>query len=260
MLPTFNLASEWQLEASDVGLASYDARVDIPTYPVFGPPPPFVHAGFCYTDLSAPDVFDLPADLYDYSLGFSWIRPLRDRWTVRLMFSTVLATDGKNMSNEAWRFRGGLFAICRPNQNWTWILGALALGRNDIPVVPALGAIWQPNPGLRLDLTLPRPKIAILLVDNGPRQQWAYVGSGFSGGTWAYERAGGIDDEITYRDWRILLGWESTPTLETGMPFTRGRKLGAEIGYVFARDFEFGSASPDISLEDTVMLRATASF
>lgn len=85
----------------------------------------------------------------------------------------------------------------------TWIFGAIALGRNDIPVVPAVGVIWQPNPGLRFELTLPKPKIAFLLVDNGPRQQWAYLGAGLNGGTWAYQRAGGIDDQVTYGEQRI---------------------------------------------------------
>jgi hypothetical protein len=260
MRPTFSLAAEWQAKASDIGLASYEARVQVPTYPIFGPPPPFINLGFSYTDLNAPVALDLPADMYDYSFGFSWMRPINERWMLRSMFSTALATDGKNNSSDAWQFRGGLFAMYRPNERWTWIVGALALGRNDIPAVPALGAIWQPNPGLRFNLTLPQPKVAFLLRDNGPRQQWGYVGAGLNGGTWAYERSSGIDDQLTYRDWRLVIGWESTPTPEPGMPFTRGRKMGLEVGYVFARKLEFEGGLPDISLDDSLMLRATASF
>lgn len=45
-----------------------------------------------------------------------------------------------------------------------------------------------------------------------------------------------------------------------GMPFTRGRKLGVEVGYVFAREFEFETGRPDIKLDDTLMLRVSASF
>ena len=260
MRPTFDLAAEWQAESSDVEIVSYDARVTVPTYPIFGPPPPFINAGFSYSDLNAPDALDLPSDLYDYSLGFAWMRPINDRWMLRFMFSTALATDGENIGSDAWQFRGGAFAMYRPNPQWTWIVGALALGRNDIPVVPAVGAIWQPNPTLRFDLTFPKPKVAFLLRDNGPRQQWGYLGGGFSGGTWAYQQSAGIDDQLTYRDWRIVIGWESTPTPEPGMPFTRGRKLGFEVGYVFAREFEFETARPDISLDDTLILRASASF
>ena len=174
--------------------------------------------------------------------------------------SAVLATDGKNTTSDAWQFRGGLFAMYRPNQQWTWILGALALGRNDLPVVPAVGAIWQARPGLRFDLTLPKPRVAMLLVDRGTRQQWAHLGIALNGGTWAYQRAGGIDDQVTYGDWRVVLGWESTPKLEPGLPFARGRKLGAEIGYAFAREFEFKNQVPEIDLDDTWMVRAWLSF
>lgn len=260
MRPTFSFAAEWQAEASNIELASYDARVLVPTYPIFGPPPPFITAGFSYTDLNAADTLDLPADLYDYSLGFSWLRPINERWTLRFMFGTALATDGKNNSSDAWQFRGGAFAVYRPNPDWSWIVGALVLGRNDIPAVPAVGVIWQPNAALRFDLTLPKPRIAFRLMDNGPRQQWGYIGGGFNGGTWAYERVGGFDDQLTYRDWRLLLGWESTPALERGMPFTRGRKLGVELAYVFARQFEFETARSDIKLDDTFMLRVSGSF
>jgi hypothetical protein len=260
LIPSFNVAAEWQAEVNQVELISYDARVTIPTYPIFGPPPPFLNAGFSYFDLNAPAAFDLPTDLYDYSLGFGWMRRINDRWMLRLMFSTALATDGKNNSSDAWQFRGGLFAMYRPNEQWTWIVGALALGRKDIPAVPAVGAIWQPTPALRFDLTLPKPKAAFLLADQGARQQWGYIGGGFEGGTWAYEASAGLDDQLTYRDWRVVVGWESTPTPEPGMPFTRGRKLGVEVGYVFAREFEFGSGRPDLGLDDSLLIRATASF
>ena len=63
MMPSFNVAAEWQAEASDVELTSYDARMTIPTYPVFGPPPPFLNAGFSYFDIDAPAALDLPAEL-----------------------------------------------------------------------------------------------------------------------------------------------------------------------------------------------------
>jgi len=254
------VAAEWQAEASDVQLASYDARMSIGTYPVFGPPPPFLNAGFSYFDIDAPSALDLPADLYDYSLGFSWIRPIKERWMVRFMFSTAFATDGNNTSRDAWQFRGGVFAVYRPSDKWTWTFGALALGRKDLPVVPAVGAIWQPTPALRFDLMLPNPKIALLLLDQGTRQQWGYVGGGFDGGTWAYETIGGLDDQLTYRDWRFVVGWETTPTPEPGMPFTRGRKLGFEVGYVFAREFEFENGRSNLDLDDSLHIRATVSF
>lgn len=96
--------------------------------------------------------------------------------------------------------------------------------------------------------------------DNGPRQQWGYIGAGLNGATWGVQRADGVDDQLTYGDFRAVLGWESTPTPEPGMPFTRGSKIGAEIGYVFSRDFEFDDDGSKTRLDDTLMLRGSVSF
>ncbi len=260
MRPQLALATEHHARTGGWGLALYEAQLKVPTYPLWGPPPPLLNAGFSFTDVRVPDTFDLPTRLYDWSLGLSWLRPINEFWTLRFALGAAHATDGKNNSSDAWQFRGGVFAMYRPSTKWTWMLGALALGRRDLPVVPAVGAIWQPSPARRLDLILPKPRLAFLLVDNGPRQQWGYVGAGFSGGTWAFERMGGVDDQLTYRDWRAVVGWESTPSPEPGMPFTRGRKLGAEVGYVFAREFTFAGEQPDIGLDPALMLRVTASF
>jgi hypothetical protein len=260
MRPLFNLGIQWQAETDGVEISSYDARVTLPLFPIWGPPPPMVSVGFEYTDWRAPSHFDLPGELYESSIGLSWLRKRNDRWMFRWMLGVANATDGKNHSSDSWQFRGGGFALYRPNERWTWTFGAIALGRNDIPVVPAIGLIYQPNPEVRFDLAFPRPRASVLLVDDGCRQQWAYVGAGLDGGTWGYERANGTDDQVTYRDWRLVLGWESSPRPEPGMPFAIGRKFGAEIGYAFGRQFEFESELPDISIGDTVMFRAIASF
>ena len=260
MRPSFSLAAEWQSETNDIGLTSYDAGVSIPGYPIFGPPPPFINAGFALTDLAAPAEAGLPSTLYEGELGFAWMRRLNDRWMARFMAGTSFATDGNNVSSDAWRFRGGAFAMYRPNEQWTWTLGAIALGRNDLPVVPAVGLIYQPNSAMRLDLIMPRPRFSCLLAENGPRQQWGYVGAGLNGTTWGVERADRSDDQLTYGDFRLVLGWESTPAKEPGIPFTRGKKLGAELGYVFSRDFEWERDSSKLKLDEALMLRASMSF
>ena len=260
MRPNFNLAAEWQAQTNDIGLTCYDAGVNFPTYPLFGPPPPLVNLGFAYTNVDAPLAAGLPADLYETELGLAWMRKINDRWMMRWMAGTSFATDGNNNSSDAWRFRGGAFALYQRNLMWTWTFGAIALGRNDLPVVPAVGVIYQPSQAMRFDLIMPRPRLSLLLVDNGPRQQWGYVGMGLNGTTWGVERADGVDDQLTYGDFRAVIGWESTPTPEPGMPFTRGRKLGAEIGYVFSRDFEWEDGGSKIRLDDALMLRGSVSF
>ena len=154
MRPKFAFSSEW-LTSSDFDLSAYDLRVTVPTYPFFGPPPPMISVGFAYTDLIDADAVGLPDDLYEYSIGLSWIRPIRDRWMVRSMLGVALAT---------------------------------------------------------------------------------------------------------YGDWRVVAGWESVPTPIEGARFTPGRKHGLEIDYVFSRDLEFSSGSPDVSLTDAVTLGITTRF
>ena len=260
MRPGLRLSSEWQGESNDIEFASYGASLDFPTYPIFGPPPPFVKLGFLYSNLSAPSSLDLPSDLYESTLGLSWMRRVNERWMLRFMLTAANATDGDNNSSDAWQFRGGAFAMYRPNDVWTWVFGAISLGRNDIPVLPAVGAIYQPSRNIRWELTMPKPRLAFLVADRGPRQQWGYVGIGLGGGTWAYQRRNGLNDQLTYGNWRAVIGWESTPTPEPGIPFTRGRKMNVEIGYVFDRDFEFESSAPRIKLDDVWMLQTSLSF
>ncbi len=70
MRPSFNVGSEWQGMKNGVGLNIYDARVQFPTFPFFGPPPPFIDVGFSYVDVDAPVVLDLPPALYQGSWAF----------------------------------------------------------------------------------------------------------------------------------------------------------------------------------------------
>jgi hypothetical protein len=260
MRPSFDFAAEWQAKTDGIGTSSYGTGVKFPTFPLFGPPPPFISARFNYRSVDAPTSLGLPTDLYETELGLAWMRRINERWMTRFMAGASFATDGSNDSSDAWRFRGGGFAIYRRNSEWTWTFGVLALGRNDIPVVPAVGLIHQPSPGLRFDLIMPNPRISFLLVDRGPRQQWGYIGAGLNGSTWGIERVDGVDDQLTFGDFRAVLGWESTPTPEPGMPFTRGQKIGAEIGYVFSRDFEFENENRKVRLGDTLMFRVSMSF
>lgn len=258
--PALSFAAEWEPESGGFGLSNYDLSVKMPTFPIFGPPPPFITTGFSFTDLDAPTSANLPTELYDVALGVNWMRRYNDQWMMRYMFSAAFASDSHNTSSDAWQFRGGLFLMYRHSEQWDFVLGALATGRKDIPVVPAIGAVWQPSPDWRVDFTLPRPRVSWLAVDRGHRQYWLYAGGGFTGGTWAYERTGSQDDLLTYREWRAVLGLESTPPRLPGTYRATGLKFGGEIGYVFGRKFEFDSDRPDLKPDDALLMRATIGF
>lgn len=254
-----SLESEWLFD-SDVGLATQSAGLKLPLLIGSGSPPPIVKFGVAFTDLSAPASLDLPNNLYEYSTGLSWIKRFNDRWTMRAMLGMDYATDNENTSSDSWRFTGGAFAIYQKSSQLSWTFGAIALGRSDLPVVPAVGAIWLPQPGTRVDLILPNPKVNFLLSDDGQRQQWAYLGAGINGNTWGYEHPSFGDDTLTYSDVRIVAGWESRPSAPANRPYVPGRKFGIEAGYAFSRDLEFENESIEVPLADAIVLRISTRY
>lgn len=256
--PPFGFKGEW-ISGSDAGLVTTKVDTTLPLL-MFGTPPPLVKLGFAYTDLFAADSFVLPGELYEYSIGLSWVRPINDRWTIRTMLGVGFATDNQNTSSDAWQFRGGVFAIYERCEQLKWTFGALATGRDDLPVIPAIGAVWQPNQCTRIDLLFPQPKINRLISTNGSRQQWAFLGAGINGTTWAYEQPGGVNDRLTYKDLRAVLGWESRPTASAGMPFAFGKTMRVELGYVFSRELEFEYETRVEDLDDGFMIGFSAKY
>ncbi len=254
----FSFKSEWIVDSDD-GLATGKLDASIPLL-MFGRPPPLIKVGFGFTDLFAAEDFGIPNELYEYSLGLSWVRPINELWTVRAILGVGFATDNQNTSSDAWQFRGGAFAMYRRSPELTWTFGALATGRDDLPVIPAIGAVWQPIPETRWDFLFPQPKVNFLLQDTGTRQRWAYLGFGINGNTWAYEQATGVDDRLTYKDLRAVVGWESRPKASAGMPFALGRTLRMELGYVFSREFEFERETRVEPLGDGLVAGISAKF
>ncbi len=250
----FSLAGSWMTDANS-GLSNYSVSVKVPILKLFDGPPPIINVGFVYTDLIANSDLGLPRDLYEYSIGVSRFRKINERWGLRTMLGVAFATDNNNTSGDAWQFRGGAFGIYRANDCWSWTVGAIALGRSDLPVVPAVGFVYSPNEFRRLDFILPNPTMNYLLSDNGQRQQWFYFGGGFTGSSWGYEQVGTTDDILTYRDLRIVAGLKSTPTGPRGVPFVRGRKNTLEFGFVFDRDLEFNNESTSVSLDNAFLIR-----
>ena len=246
--------------AGEEGLARSEINTTLPLLGPFGTPPPLIKFGFGWTNLFAADQFDLPSDLFEYSAGLTWIRPVNQRWTVLGMLGAVMATDNQNGSSDAWRFRGGAFAIYQRCEKWKWTLGAVATGRDDLPVLPAVGLIWQPSPALQFDVTFPRPRVNYLVADHGSRQHWAYLGAAINGTTWGYETSGRIDDRLTYRDWRLVAGWETRPASDSPLARGFGKTIQAEIGYAFAREFEFENDTRVEALDDGFLMGITTRF
>ena len=258
--PRFSLRAEWEPEADDLAIASYDLSVTVPTYPIFGPPPPLISGGAGLTMLYAPTRYNLPDDLFDFTLGAAWIRPLNERWTLRWMLQGALASDLKNTTIQAWQIRGGGFAMYSRREELQWAFGVMVTGRENIPVLPAAGVIWDSSPKMRWNLMLPNPRLMFLVSEREEKQNWLYLGGGFAGGTWAYQDALGNDDRLTYSEWRIAFGWEHSEKKLPGIFRPPGTSTVAELAYLLGREFEFDAARPDLSVGDTLLLRTGINF
>ncbi len=257
--PPIGWRAEW-ITDPDSGLATSQVDATVPLLGPFGKPPPLIKIGFGYTNLFGADSFGLPQDLFEYSIGMTWVRPINDRWTLLTITGATMATDNENRSSDAWQFRGGLLALWKYGPNWTWTLGAIATGREDLPVIPAVGAVWNPNPSVRFDLTFPQPKVNYLLRDHGANQHWLFAGFGINGTTWAYQRGSDVDDRLTYRDLRVMVGWERRPTATARLPFPVGRTIRAEVGLAFAREFEYFNDTFQQPLDSSFLMGLTTRF
>ena len=120
--------------------------------------------------------------------------------------------------------------------------------------MPIFGVIYEPSPDMRLELIFPRPRILRRLAGSlESDERWVYVGGEFGGGVWSITRPStGELDLLNYSDWRVLVGYERK--------IIGGLSRRFEMGYVFRRELEFDSATPDVTLDDTLFVRAGLTY
>jgi hypothetical protein len=135
------------------------------------------------------------------------------------------------------------------------MLGAAYLDRDDIPILPMAGLVWTPDEDTRLEVTLPRPRLARRLCWDeawaGPGA-WVYLAGELGGGAYAVRRSAGFDDEMTLRDFRLLFGVERKGE--------GGWNGCAEIGYAFGREIEFERDATKHQPSDAVLLKVGISY
>jgi hypothetical protein len=143
---------------------------------------------------------------------------------------------------------------------WQWVPKTLSVsggvvytGRHDFPVLPAMGLLWTPSPLWKYDIQFPSPRISYRLAKSGSEHEtWGYVSGVFGGNTWAVKRTGGVADELTLSDLRLVFG------LEHLQP--QNRSVFVEAGYVFNRSIEYTNTGFQQDLEAAMMLRMGVAF
>ena len=218
--------------------------------------PLIISPGFRMMSLGGPESLDLPNDLYSMSASVTYIHNAGDDLNIAFGVAPGFSSDFGNTSADAFRMTGFAIGTLQYNPELQLQFGLAYLNRSDLPIMPALGAVWTPDDRNRLELTLPRPRYArrVRVRGSGEDQiaDWLYAAGELGGGTWAVERADGRNDLLTLRDFRFVVGYERKATVG---PDTRW-----EAGYVFGRKAEYDWGGESIRPSDTLMLRASISF
>ncbi|MFT5526594.1 MAG: hypothetical protein ACI9HK_004571 [Pirellulaceae bacterium] len=198
--------------------------------------------------LNGPNAPDVPARLHEAYVDFTWYPRLNDRWMFILGVAPSVYSDFQQDDSDAFRITGKGLARYEwiPGQ-LELIMGVLYLNRDDVTVLAAGGLIWMPHADARYELLFPTPKLSRRIVVGSDYEDWLYFKGEFGGNTWSIERTTATNDRLTLRDYRLIIG------LERKRDGGAGRIL--EVGYVFSRAAEYGSATPDIEPDNTILLR-----
>lgn len=199
--------------------------------------------GFGVHFLDGPVRTEMPARLYDFVAGYQrreWILP-NFGWD--FLFRVGAFSDFEGSAKDGVRFPSHVVTMLQLSPAWTWLLGVDYLDRDDVNLLPVVGAVWRPTEDLRFDLAFPHPRASLHIMDSA---SWLYVAGELGGGTWAIERDQSYDDNATYRDLRLVFGIETVRS-------NRARSA-IELGYVFARELEYRSAQGDYSPPDCLMI------
>ncbi|MBM4005094.1 MAG: hypothetical protein FJ295_17700 [Planctomycetes bacterium] len=203
--------------------------------------------------LTGPNAPDLPATLYETYVEFLWVPRFNERLIGILGVAPSVYSDFQASDADGFRLTGkGLVRYDIVPDRWQLLAGVLYLNRDDIRLLPAGGITWTPNDDIRYELIFPRPKLAHRISFTNTSEDWVYVAGEFGGNSFAVLRDSGLQDKVTLRDMRFLVGWERKRNGGAGIRF--------EAGYVFARSIEFRSGTPDVEPDPTILLRAGIAF
>jgi hypothetical protein len=198
---------------------------------------------------------DLPPRTYDVFVDTAWNPSITERLSTELGIRVGGYTDFQNVDSDSLRIMWRVIGVLNYSPTTQFKLGVIEIDRNNTGLLPAGGVIYTPEPDVRYEFVIPRPKLARRLTTVGNTNLWGYVAGEYGGGSWTIERADGTDDSFDYNDLRLIFGLEWLPETLSGT-----RAL-VEIGYVFNRELEYESGDPDqFEPDNTVMLRAGLNY
>lgn len=222
---------------SDYGGSLTMQEVDVGFGKRFSPNPRFelsTELHYSLKNIDAPGDARLPTSLHRLAVNVGGSYRLNDNLTLGLMVSPGLNSDFKEITSNDIRAPIGLYARYRVSQRLTLTGGLMyAIGNHELPVLPMIGAMYQPSE--KWTFTLGFPRTGVMLKPNKTTEY--YLGAEFGGGEYQLHDPTIGSNIISYRDYRALTGikWVLSPVIE----------LGVAGGYSFGRKFVFQDGTRD---------------
>ena len=195
--------------------------------------------------LSGPGSSPLPPRLYDFVLGYQVRNKFSDQFSYDLFTSIGAYGDFEDSARDGVRFPSHAVGMFHVNHATDVVFGVDYLDRDDIAVLPVVGVSLRDVfvKGLRMDLVFPRPRVDYMLSDT----HRMYLAGIMNGGTWAVEFPNETNQVMTYRDLRLLVGFESADK--------DGSLSAWELGWVFGRRLEFRDVPGDSHFNDAFVIQ-----
>lgn len=212
-----------------------------------------IQAGHAFTWLTGPDTTDLPPYLFSLFVEVGAGAKVNETWSLDVVVSPSWNTDFANKSYQLFRLPWQAVNTFKLDDEWKLVVGVTDLDREDIQLLPVAGLIYRPLDGSKdFDMVFPRPKMAWRLGHNEDGCHWGYVAAELGGNSYSIQRPGAVQDIVTLRDYRLMVGWER-----------RGEKRHAcrlEAGWVFGRAVEYQSGIGDFNPGQTGIIRLSSDF
>ena len=164
-------------------------------------------------------------------LGNRW--KFADKWTLALSARPGLYSDFEDISGDDFSVPVTVLVSYDLNPQWQFLFGVNFQSGRDIPVLPAIGAVWKPTEQWTVSITLPRPNVTYAFDD----KLAIFAGGELAGGAYTVGDKFGtrlgdptLDGELlTYREIRA----------GAGVRYDVSKKLRLELegGWVIDRRF-----------------------
>jgi hypothetical protein len=199
--------------------------------------------------VSGPIQTDMPPRLYDLDLGFVRRNTvLVPELTYEIALRVGFFTDFEGSAREGLRFPGHAVMFLQLSEDQQLVLGLDYLDRDDVAILPVVGASLHLTSRLWVEAIFPKPRIAFRI---GP-ERWFYLAARMGGGMWAIERVSREDDVVTYRDYQVVLGIQQDH-LEGHIAFL-------EVGVAFDRALEYRSGIGDYQPGNSAIVRTVLRY